>query len=198
MRRLHIPLILQTANAPIPAGAAASGHDALAAVDWAILVGIGLAGYVIGRYTRFPGGIMVASMLVSAVVHATGLIGAAPPSWLVAFVQVLIGSVAGARFAGVTWADARRDMTAAMGWAVVMLGSTVVVAATAAPLLGMPFATMLLALAPGGVAEMIIISYALQADVAFVAFCQAMRVFLVLALAPAFFDLVARRRPPSD
>lgn len=190
-----IPVILQVASAPPPPAEAAT---ALPPADTLILIAIGLAGYAIGRHTRFPGGSMVAAMLLSALVHGTGLTDAAPPPWLIAFVQVLIGSVAGSRFAGITWADTRVDLAAAFAWAGAMLAATVLFASLAAPLLGMPFATMLLALAPGGVAEMIIVSYALGADVAFVAFSQALRIFLVLALAPIFFDLVSRRRPPPE
>ncbi len=190
-----IPVILQLAQTPIPSANALGGADAgLAVRDWVILIGCGVAGYLLGRIRGFPGGTIVASMLVSAVLHAAGATSAVPPGWLVAIVQVLIGSIAGARFAGITWADARRDVAVALGWAGALLGVTVMVAAITTPLLGMPFTTLLLALAPGGVSEMIILSYALQADVAFVAFCQALRIFLVLAFAPFFFNLLARRR----
>lgn len=191
-----IPVVLQLAQTPIPAGSGlAAAGSGLAPADWLILAGCAAAGYLVGGIRGFPGGAIVAAMLFSAVLHATGATTAAPPGWLVAFVQILIGCIAGSRFAGITWADARRDATVALGWAALLLGVTVLVAAIATPLLDMPFTTLLLALAPGGVAEMIIISYALQADVAFVAFCQALRIFLVLAFAPLFFNLLAGRRP---
>lgn len=194
-----VPLVVQLVHGNIGSATfPGSAHVGLEAWDWLMLIGAGLAGYAIGRFTGFPGGVMIAAMLVSAALHATGVTTAAPPGWLMAVVQVLIGSVAGGRFAGITWADARVDLLAAFGWAAAMLGSAVLVTALAVPMLGVPFETLLLALAPGGAAEMIVISYALQAEAAFVAFCHVSRIFLVLALAPAFFGLIPPRGPKPD
>ena len=192
-----VPILLQVSQ-PGPLPGAAHVADGHAPIDWLVLIACGFAGHLLGRIPGFPGGSIVGAMLLSALVHATGVTTAAPPVWLMAVAQILIGSVAGSRCAGVTWADARRDLGIAVVWALVLLGVTLAVTSAAAPLLGMSYTTMLLALAPGGVSEMIIVAYALGADVAFVAFCQALRIFLVLALAPVFFDLMARRRPPSD
>jgi uncharacterized membrane protein AbrB (regulator of aidB expression) len=44
-----------------------------------MLSGAGLGGYAIGRFIGFPGGVMIAAMLVSATFHATG-VTTAPPS----------------------------------------------------------------------------------------------------------------------
>ena len=189
-----IPIMLQISQTPPfldPGDAAAGGHGMF---DWLVLIGCGLGGHLLGRIPGFPGGSIVGAMLLSAALHATGLTSAAPPMWVVALAQILIGSLAGARFGGVSWSDARRDLGIAVVWALVLLGVTLAMTSVAAPLLGMSYTTMLLALAPGGVSEMIIISYALGADVALVAFCQALRIFLVLALAPLFFNILARRR----
>ncbi len=192
-----IPILLQAMQPSTVLGAGHAVADGHALFDWLVLIGCGLAGHLIGRIPGFPGGSIAAAMLLSALVHATGVTTAAPPVWLVAIAQILIGSVAGSRFGGVTWNDARRDFGVALVWALVLLVATVLVTGIAAPVLGVSYTTMLLALAPGGVAEMIIISYALGADVALVAFCQALRILLVLALAPLFFNLMARRRPPG-
>lgn len=189
-----IPIILQIMLGRQPGGflppSSSHSHELL---DWLLLIGAGLVGLLFGRFKWFPGGPMIAAMYCSAVIHALGLTDASPPGVIVAFVQVLIGCVAGARFAGITWQEARQNAAWAMAWSLVLLASAFALAAATANMLDVPFESLLLAIAPGGGNEMIIVAYALQGDVAFVAFCQVARVFLVLSLAPVFFKYVERR-----
>lgn len=173
-----------------------SSNGSSGAIDWTILAAAGVVGYLLGSYFKVPGGIMVVTMLVSAIVHGTGLTHATPPNWLVAFVQLLIGSVAGARFAGLRWHELRRTIVLAIGWALALLGAAAAGAWLAAQLFDIPRTSLLLALAPGGTSEMIIITYALGAEVAFVAVCQVSRIFIVLTVAPMLFRLLAGRAPP--
>jgi uncharacterized membrane protein AbrB (regulator of aidB expression) len=145
-----VPLVVQLVHGSLGTAAAPdAAHGALEAWDWMMLIGAGLAGYLIGRFTGIPGGVMVPAMLVGAALHATGVTAAAPPGWLMTVVQILIGSVVGARFARITWADARGDLIAAFGWAAVMLLSAVLAAAVAVQMLGVSYATLLLAPARG-------------------------------------------------
>jgi membrane AbrB-like protein len=144
-------------------------------------------GYVIGRFSRFPGGAIVTAMICSAVIHATGITQAAPPRWLVIFAQILIGSVAGARFAGLTWAELKTTVAIAVVWAVCLLATGAGIAALTARLIGTDLVSTILAFAPGGTAEMIIVTYALGGDVAFVATFQLLRIFLVLTFVPVLF-----------
>lgn len=60
-------------------------------------------------------------------------------------------------------------------------------AALTAQVAGAPFSTLLLALAPGGMSEMTLITYALGLDVAFVALCQVLRSISTILLAPLVF-----------
>jgi membrane AbrB-like protein len=113
-----------------------------------------------------------------------------PPGWLVAGVQVVIGAVAGARFAGIRWLELRNTVIQAIAWAVVLLATAIGAAALGAMLFERPFAALLLAVAPGGMAEMTIISYALGIETAFVVTSQVCRSFFVLTLAPLFFRLL--------
>jgi uncharacterized protein len=174
----------------LPSAGIAAGIEPL---DWMILVLCGVAGYFIGVYSRLPGSVMVAAMFCSAAVHAAGITAAAPPAWLVALVQVVIGAVAGARFAGLRFRELRSTALSALAWS----GAVLLIAGTAAALggwiFGRPFTTMLLAVAPGGMAEMTVITYALGIDVAFVVTCLVCRIFLVLGLAPLIFRLLGNR-----
>lgn len=186
-----VPFFLQLILGSDLQGAALSAHAAPDAVlaDWLILIGCGVAGYLAGRLLGLAGGAMIMAMLFSAGVHGTGLTQVLPPYWLIAVVQVVIGAVAGARFAGIRWLEVRSTVLQALVWALVLLATAVGAAEAGALLFARPFAALMLALAPGGMAEMMIISYALGIETAFVVTCQLCRSFMVVTFAPIFFRL---------
>jgi membrane AbrB-like protein len=172
------------------AGLTSAGPQNAVLLDWLILVACGVAGYLVARLFAMRGGAMIFAMLFSAAVHGTGLTQILPPGWLVAGVQVVIGAVAGARFAGIRWLELRNTVIQAIAWAAVLLATAIGAAALGAMLFERPFAALLLAVAPGGMAEMTIISYALGIETAFVVTSQVCRSFFVLTLAPLFFRLL--------
>src|SRR5690606_40761931 len=104
--------------------------------------------------------------------HGSGLTAAAVPYSVVALVQVVIGSVAGARFKGVGWREVRPVIVRAIVWAFLLVASTLAAAALAASLLEPPLASLTLAFSPRGMAEMTVIAFAIGSDVAFVVTCQ--------------------------
>ncbi len=155
-------------------------------VDWLIVAACGVGGYVLATFTALPGGVMIITMLLSAVVHATGLAHAAPPPWMMVLVQVVIGAVVGARFAGIAWGEFRQTVLRAFTWAALVIATAVLAARMGAVLFDRPFSALLLSMAPGGMAEIIFISFALGIETAFVVTCQVCRSGFVLMFAPLF------------
>ncbi len=186
-----VPFALQLMiGGPIGRTGLPMAADAMATSgDWLILAACGLAGYGLARTFDLPGGSMVAAMVLSAVVHALALTSVVPPGWLVALVQVVIGSIAGARFAGVGGREVRRTLLYAALWCGVLLATAAAAALIGAALFHRPFTALLLSLSPGGLAEMTIISYALGIEVAFIVTCHVVRSFSVQAFAPSLFRL---------
>lgn len=168
----------------------AVGETMLSGVDWIVLTGCAVAGYVISRFVRFPSGPMIFPLILSMAFHVSGVTDATPPAWLVAVVQVVLGAVVGARFAGIKWSEARGVTFNAVAWAIVTILTSVLFAVGGSWMLGYPFETMLLALAPAGFVEMTLITYAIGGDVAFVVTCQLCRVLFVLIMTPVFFRLL--------
>jgi uncharacterized membrane protein AbrB (regulator of aidB expression) len=76
-----------------------------------------------------------------------------------------------------------------------LLAVTLVTAALVYALTGLPFASLVLAFSPGGLAEMSLIALALDIDPAFVATHHVVRIFLVVVLAPLAFRIWRRREP---
>jgi uncharacterized protein len=162
----------------------------LSGTDWMVLAACAIVGYVISRFVKFPGGGMVFPLILSMAVHVSGITQAAPPAWLVAVVQIVLGAVVGARFAGIKWHEARKFAFVAAIWAVVTISASALLAVVGTWVLDYPFETMLLALAPAGFVEMTLITYAIGGDVAFVLTCQLCRILFVLLMTPVFFRLL--------
>ncbi len=180
-----VPLAVQFlfGASAIPLAARVAEHVPAGAWDWAILTLCGIGGFVIA-WLKLPGGALVAAMVLSALVHGFDLTQAAPPTWLVSAVQVVIGSIAGSRFVGVKWREFGRLIALATLWTAILLLITVLFAVLGSALFGRDIPTMLLALAPGGIVEMTVVAYAFGFQTAFVIACQVCRVFAVLTFAP--------------
>jgi len=187
-----IPLyLLLVEDLEVPRGARAVFEGPVAGPgELAILAACAAAGYAIARLLRLPGAIIVGPMLISAAAYLSGIVEARPPQVLVSIAQVVMGAGIGVRFAGL---EVRR-----MAWpllfgvlsALLMLAGALAVAKVAAPWLGISPHALLLALAPGGVAEMSMIALALDVDTAFIATMHIIRIMMIVSLAPAAFRLI--------
>ena len=170
----------------------------IAAIGWfdlAVLAACAVAGVVAGRLIRLPAYRLSGPMLVSAAVHAAGLSDSAPPWELVAAAQIVLGSSIGARFSGVPVRRVLGLMATALVSTVLMLATTVSFALVLAPLTGIDWQPIVLAYAPGGLAEMSLIALSLGIETAFVATHHVIRIGLIVMAAPLVF---ARISPPRD
>lgn len=158
--------------------------------DAGMMAGMALAGAALARLVRLPAWMLTGPMIASAALHLAGLTASKPPAELVILAQVVTGASIGSRFRGLGWARMAAMARPAVGATAIMLA----VSATAAGLLavwsGLPFAALLLAFVPGGIAEMCLVALALGQDVAFVSTHHVARVVLVIMLAPPAFRLL--------
>lgn len=189
-----IPLWYRLSGA-VPPVARASGIGLLDLPwrDVAILAGCAVVGALAAKAMRIPAASLVGPMALSAVVHLTGLTTSKPPDPLVAFAQVAIGAAIGGRFTGMALGRITRIASHAIISAVLMLILTVTFSVILARLTGYPLPAVVLAFAPGGLAEMSLIALALSVDAAFVASHHIARIVMVVTLAPAFFRILRRK-----
>ena len=167
--------------------APAQTTEVLSALDWITLLGCSALGYFIGRPLKMIGGVMVVPLLLSAIVHGTGLTHLPPPPWLLALVQVVIGCVAGSRFAGVQWHEVRTSVVQGFAWTAIMLLAALAAAVLCSTFVDASVPALLLAFAPGGIAEMTIVAFAMGIEVAFVVCCHVFRSIFLAAVAPALY-----------
>lgn len=161
-------------------------------VDLLVLAASAVVGHFAGMRLRIPAGNLVGPMVVSAVLHVAGVTGSTPPFEAVAVAQVVVGASIGGRFLGVTVREISRLMVMASGATVAMLGVTLLFTFGLHALTGLSAESILLAFAPGGLAEMSLVALALDIDAAFVSTHHIVRIILVVALAPLAYRLVSR------
>jgi uncharacterized protein len=175
--------------------AAKSGLLEFPLIDIAILTACAVVGAMIFRRLRIPAAPLVGPMILSAAVHLTGLTSSQPPTELVAAAQVVIGATIGCRFMGMPLSRIGTVVMHALISAVAMLALTIGSAYLLAQWTGLPLAGLVLAFAPGGLAEMSLVALALSIDVALVASHHIARIVMVVFLAPAIFRWSRRRTP---
>lgn len=192
-----VPFLVQAmVNAPLNGvvSAAAAHLGEITTIDWLILGACAVGGYLVRNLFRMVGGAMVAALLLSAIVHATGLTQAQPPSWLVSLVQVTIGAIVGSRLGGSNRADLGRTMLQGAVWSLVLIGLAVAAATVCSMFIGFDIPTMILAFSPGGLVEITLLAYAIGFEVAFVVTTQICRIVVTMILAPLMFQLFERKQ----
>jgi hypothetical protein len=188
------------------AGVSFRGPSLLATslLDLSVLTLCAIAGASIGRLIRLPAYRIVGPMLVTAAIHIAGITAAKPPYELVFIAQVVVGSSVGARFTDIPLQQVFRTIAASVGSTMVMLGFTLIAAAVLAPLTGMQWTPIVLAFAPGGLAEMSVIALSLGIETAFVATHHVARIAMIVIGAPLIFrsrhrlGAVGDSKPPDS
>lgn len=168
--------------------------------EWAIMIGCAVAGYFGARAIRMPAAAVTGPMFISAAVHMLGWTSVSPPMELVAAAQITLGSMLGSRFAGVAPREVLRAVWISLGATIIMLGLTVLFSVTLVNIVDESVSALVLAFAPGGLAEMSLIALALGIEAAFVASHHILRIIMIVVVAPGLFRRAAARRarPPAD
>jgi len=151
------------------------------------LAACAVIGAALGRYFRLPAYQVLGPMIASAAAHLTGLTKASPPIELISAAQVVMGVGIGCRFAGMRISEVGRSMIHAAVFCGIMVAIAVACCAALHAMTGLSIPALVLAYAPGGLAEMSLVALALSIDIAFVATHHAFRLFIVLLLVPPIF-----------
>lgn len=166
---------------------------ALTVLDSGLLLVSGIAGYLLARLLRFPAPAIIGPMIISAVFHLTDATSAEPPVLLVNCAQVVVGSAIGCRFVGVSVRRVGGTLMLASANTIFLIAASALIAWAFAMAFDAPFAALWLALAPGGLAEMLLVGTALGIDPAFVAAHHLFRVAAVILGAPLIYKFLIAR-----
>lgn len=147
------------------------------------LLVLGFAGLWIGRRLGIAGAAIIGPMILSGLLHVGGWTTVAMPFEIMTPTQVLLGVLLGAQFRGLTWLEFRTTLASGLLFSALLLVATPMMAALVAHWSGFPSMLTLMAYAPGGQAEINILAFALNVDVAFVALHHLVRLALVMLAA---------------
>ncbi len=178
-------------NAP---GSPAAG---MALDQLALLVFAALVGWAIARRIRLFGAAILGPLILAAILSMTGLLTTRPPAEAIIAAQFFIGLGIGAKYVGVTVLELRRDILAGAKFMVVLAVITLIFAEGIA-LAGLaPSLEAFLAFAPGGQAEMVVLTLVAGADLAFVITHHLARIILVILGAPIIARLMRNQSKPD-
>ena len=184
------PTIAATGLVDVGPPTAPGWHDPINA----LLLTACAVGWPIAKLLRIPAAPLVGSMAASGLAHLFGLVEGEPPVVLVDIAQVVVGASVGCRFVGASAVTVMGIMLRGAGLTVVLFAVTLASAGLLSTATGIRFDSLVLAYAPGGLAEMSLVAISLDLDAAFVALHHAARVFLIVIVAPFAFRLVDRPR----
>ncbi len=161
----------------------------VSSVAWeqlALMLFCALFGWQVAKRVGMFGAAILGPLLVAAGFALAGVLQQRPPAEAVWAAQFFIGMGVGTKYAGVNLHEVRRDVTAALGFCVILLILTVIFAEVVhLGRLAPPMETVL-AFAPGGQAELTVLALIVGADMAFVAAHHVLRLFVVILGAPVF------------
>ena len=155
----------------------------------AILIFCGLAGWRIAKRAGMFGASILGPLILAAIASLAGILHTRPPAEAIWAAQYFIAIGIGAKYVGITSRELRHDVVAGLGFCLVLLVLTsVVVLGVSALDLAPPMETIL-ALAPGGQAELVVLALIVGADMGFVVAHHLFRIFFVILGAPVIARL---------
>jgi membrane AbrB-like protein len=179
-----LPFILQGywgADLTNPPGAAASTIDPS---QMLLMVFCGIAGWQGAKALVMFGASILGPLILAAIMALLGVLQHRPPAEAIWMAQFFIGMTVGTKYAGVTGAEVRKDVAAALGFCLILIALSFVFAEAVHLFHLAPPMETLLAFAPGGQAEMTVLALIVGADMAFVIAHHVLRIFVVILGAP--------------
>lgn len=166
-------------------------------MGFAALVTLAVAGAALLAWRRIPNAWLLGPMAVAVLVTASESHLSSMPTPLLNLSQVLIGATLGLRYRRDRLLALRRFLPSAMLSTVVLVGLNVATGAVIGLAVGLPVATMALAVSPGGMAEMSITAKVLHLGVPIVSAFHVVRIFLVIGFSEIVFRKLFKRPEPT-
>jgi uncharacterized protein len=195
VRLLSLTLVVPFAALFMGVDVSGSIAPAGAAMPLGIMALLFVAALATGSlFTRLnvPAPLLLGAMAVSSLGHLFDLVPGVLPHWLMLPAYLVLGSLIGTRFSGVTLGLLSSGLAAGVAstlLAVVLAGLGSVPVALA---LDMPLAHVLIAFAPGGLETMIALGVVLGVTPGFVAACHIARLLVLSVLLPWMLARQAR------
>lgn len=161
----------------------------------AILFALGGCGALLAQRINIPNAWVLGPMAATIILTAQDVALSAMPSFLINGAQLLIGWALGDRYTPDFFRTAPRFMVLILVYTLVAIVLGIAVSAALGPAIDISVPTLILGLAPGGVAEMCITAKVLQLGVPLVTAFQVFRLAAVLLVSGPLYRILLRQFP---
>lgn len=150
----------------------------------ALMLVCSFIGWQGAKWIGLFGASILGPLILAGIFAMLGVLQHRPPAEAIWAAQFFIGMTVGVKYAGITMAEIRKDVTAALGFCVILGALTLIFFEIVYALELAPAMEALLAFAPGGQAELTVLAIIVGADLSFVISHHILRIFLVIMGAP--------------
>jgi len=155
-------------------------------LELGLMVFCGFAGWRIAKAVGMFGASILGPLILTAILSLAGLIENRPPAEAIWAAQFFIGITIGVNYVGITLQELRKDVVAGIGFCLILLALTAGAMVIILTFDLAPAQDALLALTPGGQAELVVLALIVGADIQFVVAHHLLRLFIVIMGAPIF------------
>jgi membrane AbrB-like protein len=176
--------------------AAMGPHDWFPDFDpagFALTVCLAVACCFIGQKSRLPSGPLLVPIIVTMILHVSGVFDVVLPEWFLGLTYAMIGWVIGLKFTPLVLRHAAHALPKILLSIFVLIGFCGGISALLVIFMDIDPLTAYLATSPGGLDSVAIIAASTNVDLSFILVLQATRFFMVLAFGPPLARMVARR-----
>jgi membrane AbrB-like protein len=162
--------------------------------ELALMVACAVVGWKGGERLGLFGASIIGPLFLSAALSLGGFIHGRPPAEALLAAQFFIGLGVGVRYSGITLDELRRIVVAGLGFCVLLAVLSILFAEGVHLVTGVPLPEAMLAYAPGGQGEMVMLALVSGVDLAFVVTHHLVRMLVVILGAPIFARVAAASR----
>ena len=165
-------------------------------IEQLIILGIcGIAGWKIASFWGMFGASVLGPLILTAIASITGILHTRPPVEAIWAAQYFIALGIGVKYVGVTAQEIRKDILAGLGFCIFLLVITLSIVSLVINYKLAPAVDVILSMAPGGQAELVVITLIVGADLGFVVAHHLFRIFIVILGAPIMERFMKSKYP---
>ena len=165
-------------------------------IEQLIILGIcGIAGWKIASFLGMFGASILGPLVLTAIASINGILHTRPPVEAIWAAQYFIALGIGVKYVGVTAQEIRKDILAGLGFCIFLLVITLSIVSLVINYNLAPAVDAILSMAPGGQAELVVITLIVGADLGFVVAHHLFRIFIVILGAPIMERFMKSKYP---
>ena len=165
-------------------------------IEQLIILGIcGIAGWKIASFLGMFGASILGPLILTAIASITGILHTRPPVEAIWAAQYFIALGIGVKYVGVTAQEIRKDILAGLGFCIFLLVITLSIVSLVINYNLAPAVDAMLSMAPGGQAELVVMTLIVGADLGFVVAHHLFRIFIVILGAPIMERFMKSKYP---